>query len=299
MRKRSPLRNAAEYGAARLVIATLAWTPRPVADGLARFYAHLLDRFVPRLRRIALRNLAMAMPELTPQRRSEITDGVFDSIARLLVAFARFPQIHRGNISDWIRYDGLEHFQEALRGGKGVLFATAHLGNWELSALAHALLTGPMNIVVRPLDNPLLDRFVSRYRGLSGNCVIDKKDFVRGILKALHSNEAVGILIDQNAGLDDGVFVDFFGQKAATNPSFAKLASRTGASVIPGYAVWCCEEKRYILRFDRPMSLSGNPVSDTQLLQSQLESVIRRYPDQWLWIHRRWKTRPRGEGPLY
>lgn len=293
------MRNAAEYAAARLVVATLAWTPRRAADQLARFYTRLLDRLAPRLRRVALRNLAMALPELTEERRVQITNGVFESIARLLVAFSRFPRINRENVDEWIRYDGLQHFEDAQRQGNGVLFATAHLGNWELSAFAHALLTAPMNIVVRPLDNPLLDRFVARYRGLSGNRVIDKKDFLRGILRALHANEAVGILIDQNAGLDDGVFVEFFGKAAATSPSFAKLASRTNAAVIPGYAVWCFEQKRYILRFDAPVPLTGNSTLDTQRLQAHLETVIRRYPEQWLWIHRRWKTRPEGEAPLY
>jgi KDO2-lipid IV(A) lauroyltransferase len=270
-----------------------------VTERLARLYTDLLDRVVPRLRRTALRNLEYAMPELTEARRQEIADGVFDSIARLLVAVSRFPRIRKDNVSAWVRYDGLEHFERALQTGKGVLFATGHLGNWELSAFAHGLMTAPMNVVVRPLDNPYLDRLVTRYRSLTGNRIIEKKDFLRGILRALHSNEAVGILIDQNAGLEDGVFVDFFGKPAATNPSFAKLAARTGAAVIPGFAVWSREEHRYILRFDPPIPMTGDVPADTQRLQAHLESVIRRYPDQWLWIHRRWKTRPAGENPLY
>ncbi|MBX5495422.1 MAG: lysophospholipid acyltransferase family protein [Bryobacteraceae bacterium] len=299
MRQRSFLRNALEYGAVRLLLGTLAAGPKSLSLRLADFYTDLLDLAVPRLRRTALRNLELAMPELSHQERTRIVEGVFASIARMMVVFARFPQIHRGNIGEWIRYEGYEHVENARKRGKGVLFATAHLGNWELSAFAHAILSGPMHVVVRPLDNPYLDRLVSRYRSLSGNRLAEKKDFLRGILRALHDNEAVGILVDQNAGLNDGVFVDFFGLKASANPGFAKLAAKSGATVVPGFALWSETEGRYVLRFDPPIEITGDPVVDTQRIQAHIESVIRRYPDQWLWIHRRWKTRPPGEKPLY
>lgn len=228
-----------------------------------------------------------------------IADGVFRSVARLLAAFARLPRLSPQNISLVIRYDGLENFTAALAKGKGVLVATAHLGNWELSAFAHAWMTAPMNIVVRPLDNPRLDAFVERYRGLSGNHIIEKKDAARGILKALKAGESVGILIDQNTNLDQGVFIDFFGRKACAGTAFAKLAHHSGAAVVPGFALWSGEERRHILRFYPEIPMSGDVEEDTQRIHSQLESVIRQYPDQWLWIHRRWKTRPAGEPSLY
>src|SRR5205807_62778 len=157
--------------------------------------ATLLDRAIPRLRRVARRNLAMAMPDAAPE---PIIDGVFRSIARLLVAFAKFPHIRRGNLARWIRLEGGEHFDAALREGRGVLFATAHLGNWELSAFAHALMSTPMHVVVRPLDNPRIDALVESRRAASGNRLIEKKDFARSILQALKNNESVGVLIDQN-----------------------------------------------------------------------------------------------------
>src|SRR5581483_134878 len=172
-----------------------------------------------------------ALPQTTAAERQKIVDGVFRSIARLLVTFAKFPSIRRENVSQWIRCEGAEHFENAMRAGRGVLFATAHLGNWELSAYAHALLTGPMNVVVRPLDNPLIDALVERRRCLSGNRLIAKQDFARAILKALAANEAVGILIDQNSSLDTGVFVDFFGVPACAGNGFAKIAARSGAAV--------------------------------------------------------------------
>jgi len=299
MRPRSALRNRLEYLLALGVVGSLAWTPLPVAHRLARIWCALLDRALPRLRRVALRNLSVALPELPAAGHAAIVDGVFRSIARLLVSFARFPSIGRANLDRWVRWEGAEHFHGALRQGRGVLFATAHLGNWEISAFAHALLSGPMQIVARPLDNPLIDRLVERRRALSGNRPIFKKDSARTIFKALAANQAVGILIDQNASPADGVFVDFFGIPACAGTGFAKLAARSGAAVIPGFALWSEEERRYILRFYPPVPMTGNAAQDTQTLQTTLETIIRAHPDQWLWIHRRWKTRPAGEGALY
>jgi len=277
-----------EYAIVRIVLALVAQFP-----SLSKLFAKLLDIGVPRLRRIALANLRIAgLP-------ASVADGVFESIARLIATFARLPRLSAGNISSLIRYDGLDNFLTPLARGKGVLVATAHLGNWELSAFSHAWMTAPMNIVVRPLDNPRVDALVERYRALSGNHIIQKKDAARGILRALKSGEAVGILMDQNSTLDQGVFVDFFGQKACAGSAFAKLAHHSGAAVVPGFALWSKEEQRYILRFYPEIPMSGDVQEDTQRVHAQLESVIREYPDQWLWIHRRWKTRPPGEPPLY
>ena len=299
MRQRSAVRNLIEYGLALAVVKSLEWTPLPVAERLARGYARLLDLAIPRLRRAAERNLSLALPALDAAQRSEIIGGVFRSIARVLVSFARFPSIARGGVSRWIRWEGAEHWEAALAWGRGVLFATAHLGNWELSAFAHALLSGPMHVVVRPLDNPYIDALVERRRAISGNRPIFKKDFARSILKALAANQAIGILIDQNASPDSGVFVDFFGTPACASAGFAKIAAHSGAAVIPGFALWSEQERRYVLRFYPPVEITGDAARDTQTLQARLEQIIRAYPDQWLWIHRRWKTRPPGDSPLY
>lgn len=288
-KERSAFRDWIEYGVARALLGLAASLPFSFSRGCAA----LLDAAVPKLRRIARLNLERA--GLSP----DLADGVYTSIGRLIYGFARLEQIDKTNVAGWIRYEGFEHYEEAKRRGKGVLFATGHLGNWELSAYAHALMCEPMNVVVRALDNPRLDAFVEARRAASGNRIIHKKDFLRGILKALGDNEAVGILIDQNAGLDDGVFVDFFGTPASTSTAFAKLAFRTGAAVIPGFAIWSESERRYILRFWPIVELSGDAAADTALLQKVVESIVREYPDQWLWIHRRWKTRPPGEAPLY
>jgi KDO2-lipid IV(A) lauroyltransferase len=296
MRQRSAIRNGYEYLLALAAIKSLEWTPLPIARHLARIYSRLLDLAIPRLRRVAEQNLELALPN---EDSSRIIDGVFASIARLLVAFAKFPSIRTENLHRWVRCEGMEHVEAAYRAGRGVLFATAHFGNWELSAYAHALFTAPMNVVVRPLDNPLLDRFVERRRTASGNRLISKKDYARSILKALAANEAVGILIDQNASLESGTFVNFFGVPACAGTGFARLAAHSGAAVIPGFALWSEKEGRYILRFHPPVPITGDVEADTEALQDTLESAIRACPEQWLWIHRRWKTRPPGSRPLY
>jgi KDO2-lipid IV(A) lauroyltransferase len=272
-----------------------AWLPRGEATFRIWFCSRLLDLAIPRLRRIALRNLELA----GFSNRDEIADGVFRSIARVVVYFARLPRMNRENVQHWIRYEGLDNFTSAVARGRGVLVSTAHLGNWELSAFAHAWMTAPMHIVVRPLDNPRVDELVEHTRALSGNRIIRKKEAAREILRALNAGEAVGILIDQNVGLSEGVFVDFFGVKACAGTAFVKFAHHSGAPVVPGFALWSEAEKRYILRFYPEIPMSGNVQEDTQRIHSMLEGVIREYPDQWLWIHRRWKTRPPGEASLY
>jgi KDO2-lipid IV(A) lauroyltransferase len=277
------------YWIVRFIFASVALVPP-----LARVYVKLLDLLVPRFRGIAARNLAIAgIPG------QGVIEGMYRSIARMLVAFAQFPSMTRENIGRWIRCDGLENLKQAQARGKGVLIATAHFGNWELSAFAHALMTAPMHIVVRPIDNPHIDRLIEQRRALSGNRIIEKKDAAREILRALKSGEAVGILIDQNTTLDEGVFVDFFGTQACAGSAFVKLAHHSGAAVVPGYALWSDDERRYILRFDPQIEMTGDVQQDTQRIHTHLENVIRLHPDQYLWIHRRWKTRPPGEASIY
>lgn len=254
---------------------------------------------MPKLRRVGLTNLRFAFPDLDPARHNQILDGVFQSIARLLLAMARFPQLNVSNIKDWISYEGLENYREAKQSGRGVLVATAHLGNWELSAFAHALMCEPMSVLVRPLDNPEVDKLVEQRRTMSGNRLIYKWDAARAILKALKNNEAVGILIDQNTTPAEGVFVNFFGKLACAGSAFVKLAHHSGAAVIPGFALWDESRERYVLRFYPAIPITGDVREDTQNIHAIFESIIREHPDQWMWIHRRWKTRPPGEGPLY
>lgn len=283
--RRSAFRDWLEYVAFRGALWSLEIGSREQAFWTARFYVGLLDRAVPKLRRVAHENLGFALPD---KNAGALIDGVFDSIARVLVTFARFPSINRDNVGDWLRIEGLDHLETALARGRGVLFATGHLGNWELSAFAFALLNRAISIVVRPLDNRFIDAFVEKTRGLSGNASIGKRDYVRGILQALSRNEMVGVLVDQHD--QNGVPIDFFGRPAKTSTGIARFAAKTGAAVVPGFALWSREEQKYILRFFPEVVISGAVELDTQNIHHQIESVIREYPDQWMWIHRRWKS---------
>jgi KDO2-lipid IV(A) lauroyltransferase len=282
------VRRALEYAAARLVLGTLRYGP----FALARFYTRVLDLAMPRLRRTAYQNLARALPDADARA---VTDGVFRSIARLLWTFARFPDINAGNVERWIRYQGLENLIDAQRRGRGVLIATGHVGNWEFSAFAHALMSAPMCVVARPLDNPGIDRIVEAHRTASGNRVIRKKEAARAILQALKQGEAVGVLVDQNSSPEEGVFVPFFDILASSNAAFVRFAQHSGAPVVPGFALWSDAERKYVLRFYPEVPMTGDVVADTAAVQSSIEHVIREHPDQWLWIHRRWKTRPPAE----
>lgn len=299
MAERSAFRNRLEAAIARSLVLSMQVAPRGLSESLGVLYARVLDRAIPRLRSTAHVNLAFAYPERNEAWRERLIDGVFASIGRMISAFAKFPQIDRSNVGDWIRYEGFEHYETAMARGKGLLFATAHLGNWELSAFAHALMAAPMNVVVRPLDNPIVDGIVEQRRAMSGNTLLSKRDFARSILQALKKNQAVGILMDQNTAAENGAFVPFFGKPACTNTTFAKLAARSGAAVIPGFAVWDASERRYVLRFYPAVDISGDEVEDTARIAAAIEAAIRENPEQWLWIHRRWKTQPAGEASIY
>jgi Kdo2-lipid IVA lauroyltransferase/acyltransferase len=297
--KKNWLQVRAEYALAGTLVNALRLLPLPVASSTARAASRILDVALPKLRRVARTNLAFAFAEIEPAKREGVIDGVFESIARMLVSMARFPRLNAANINEWISYEGLENYLSAKGSGRGVLIATAHLGNWELSAFAHALMTEPMNVMVRPLDNPLIDELVENRRTISGNRLIYKKDAARVVIKALKRNEAVGILIDQNTSIAEGVFVNFFGKLACAGSGFVKLAHHSGAPVLPGFALWNEATRRYVLRFYPQIEMTGDESLDTQRIHSTLEEIIRQYPDQWMWIHRRWKTRPPGDPPLY
>ena len=224
---------------------------------------------------------------------------------RQLAEVALFPKYTRENVNKVVVYDGFENFERAFARGKGVLFLTAHLGAWELSAFMHSLHGHPLHVVMRPLDNPYLDRLTRRYRTMHGNSMVDKDDFVRGLLSAMKAGETVGILMDTNMTPPQGVFVDFFGIPACTASGLARIALRTDAAVVPGFTIWDSALRKYRLRFDPPVILvrTGNDdadaVANTARFTKIVEDYVRRYPDQWLWVHRRWKTRPEGQPPLY
>jgi KDO2-lipid IV(A) lauroyltransferase len=265
----------------------------------------LLYWSTPRLRGVADCNLEMALPDRDGSARGRIIRGVYTSLARLLVECAHFPSLNSGNLDQLVIFDGLERYEAALAKGRGVLFLTAHIGAWELGAFAHGLRGYPLHVVYRALDNPLLNRLVNRYRTLGGNRLIEKRESARSILGALARNETVGILADQNTLIEDGVFVDFFGIPASTTAGIARIALHSRAAVVPAFCVWDAGAERYRILYEQALefSVTGDTDKDVQAATQEMalvvERVVRAYPDQWLWIHRRWKTRPPGQPSLY
>jgi KDO2-lipid IV(A) lauroyltransferase len=297
-------RHRVEFWAARTVLSLLGWLPHKLARGLCVFLAALSHAFWPRLRRVGLFNLRIAFPDWTDKQRRRVLFAEFRNLGRMLADFAHFPHFNRDNIERLIIYDGFENYDEARKKGRGIIFLTAHFGNWELGSFAHGVYGYPCNFVVRKMDNPLIDEMINRYRCASGGRAIEKREFARQALKAFERNEAVGILMDQNMLPGEGTFVDFFGLPASTTTGPARVARRTGAPVILGLVIWDSKLKKYRLRFDRLDWIKcGDPekeiVMNTANFTRRIEEYIRRYPDQWLWVHRRWKTRPPGEPPLY
>ena len=299
------MRESIEYWLVVAVARTLGRMPRSVARLFAGGLAFLVYWLFGRLRRVGVRNLAMALPELSPKAKKKILRQVYINLGWQLVEFCRMTRYTRENTRDWLRTEGLDNYLAAEARGKGVLVITGHLGVWELSSFYHSLMGHPMGMVIRRLDNRRLDDFVNGIRCLHGNKVIHKDDFGRGLLLAMRSGQTVGILMDTNMTPPQGSFVKFFGLEACTATGLAHVARKTGAAVLPGFMLWEPSERRYVLHFGPEIQIphTANPAEDilaaTQLCTQAIESWIRRYPDQWLWIHRRWKTRPAGEPGLY
>src|SRR6059058_796255 len=297
------MRQRLEYALAWVIIKTLGALPRSLSRAAAIALSWTIYLVHVRLRSVGMRNLALAFPEKTRRERARILRGVFTALGRQLAEVCLFPKYTLENVGKVVVYDGFENFERALARGKGVLFLTAHLGAWELSAFAHSLYGYPLNIVMRPLDNPYLDRLTREYRTMHGNKAVDK-DFARGLIAAMRKGETVGVLMDTNMIASQGVFVDFFGIQACTASGVARIALKTDAAVVPGFTIWDPGLKKYRLRFDPAVTLvrsknrEADVIANTQLFTKVIEDYIRRYPEQWLWVHRRWKTRPPGEKPV-
>jgi Kdo2-lipid IVA lauroyltransferase/acyltransferase len=299
------MRYRLEYALAWLLIRAIGMLPLPMARAVGIGLGQLVYLLHSKLRRVGMRNLELAFPEKIARERRHILRGEFTSLGRQLAEVCLFPRYSRENVRQIVVYDGFENFERAQALGKGVLYLTAHLGGWELSAFAHSLYGHPLHVVMRGMDNPYLDRFVQGLRTMHGNRAVDKDNFVRGLLSAMRAGETVGILMDTNMTPPQGVFVDFFGIPACTASGLARIALRTDAAVVPGFTLWDRALGKYRLRFDPALTLvrtgdeEADIVANTALFTKVIEGYVRRYPDQWLWVHRRWKTRPPGEKSLY
>lgn len=294
-----------EFLPAWLILKLLGLLPRKVAIFLGKLVAASIYRIHGKLRRVAHRNLEIAMPGLNPAQRRAIIKAVFANLGRLLGEFSQFPKITAENISDVVVYEGFDNYKRASERGRGVLMLTGHIGAWELCAFAQGAYGHPLSFLVRPLDNPLIDTMINRYRELSGNRTIDKNRSVRSVLKALKCGQDVGLLIDVNTLEDQGVFCDFFGVPACSTTGLAVFALRSDSPVVPGFLIWDQRSGKHRLRFEPEVQLirTGDFKEEVALNTAKFTKVIedyaRRHPDQWLWVHKRWQTRPAGEPDVY
>lgn len=299
------MRERLEYASAWIVLKFLGYLPRSLARGIGVVVAKSLFALRPPLRRAAEFNLRLAFPELPERARRRILRGMVRNLGWMAAEFARLPRYTRKNIEKTMILDGFENFAAAVRRGKGVLFLTGHVGAWELKPFAHALYSSPIYFLVRPIDNPRVDALVNRYRGASGNRPINKNESARTILRILREGGVIGVLADQNTSPAEAVFADFFGIPAATTAGIARLARRTGAAVVPVYSFWDQQIRKYRLRYDPALELTSTDDEESDIrnysarFNQVIEDYVRRFPDQWLWVHRRWKTRPANESAIY
>ena len=297
----APWRYSLEFAAVAMVAATVRTLPRPVNVLIGKtlgytFYA--LDR---QHRRLTIENLAAAFPNRSPAELRAIARGVFGHFGSLLTEILRFSGLSHEQMLASVEFEGTERVTQAHAQGKGAIFITGHFGYWELQALAHALRMPPTSVVVRALDNPKLNRWLEDVRTSTGNSVIHRRGGLRRILRALADNRSVAVLIDQHINTADAVVVDFFDRPAATTSAVAALALRTGAPVIPVFAV-PMKNGRYRMIYEHPVEPPPADSPDalrefTQRCTDVLEMYVRRYPHLWLWMHRRWRDVPRPEVP--
>jgi KDO2-lipid IV(A) lauroyltransferase len=299
------MRQRLEFIVVLVLVRALGALPRSLARVIGARLGVLTFILTGRLRRTGERNLQIAYPESDAAWRNRTLRQLYRNLGLHLAEFCRMSHYTPESTRSFIRYAGLEHYLAARDRGQGVLVVTGHLGLWELSSFYHSLMGYPMSMVIRRLDNPLVDRLVNGIRCLHGNTVLHKDDFARGLLGAMRRGDTVGILMDTNMTPPQGVFVDFFGTPACTASGLARVAMRTEAAILPGFLTWREDERTYVLEFGESLELvrSGDDeqdmVTNTQICTTAIEAWVRRYPEQWLWVHRRWKTRPAGEPSLY
>ncbi len=294
------------YQAVKLILGFLRVLPRRVAYGLCEKIAETVYLIDKKHRRIGMANLRIAFPDREDSWRFQILRESYRELGRHAVEISHLAVVEKSELSRHVSYEdgrGLENYLKAKEEGKGVIFLTAHFCAWELLPSAHAVLGHPLSFLVRPLDNPYLDDWVTALRTRFGNRVVSKFGSVREVLRILKDQEDIGILFDQNVQEKDGVFAPLFGRLACTTASAAAIALKTGAPVVAGFMLPTPEKGKYLIRFYPPLEAerSGDRehdlVNNTARFNRYLEEVVREYPQCWLWGHRRFRTRSDGRDP--
>lgn len=272
---------------------------------LGAAFGRLAQKFGGKLNRTGRRNLEIALPGLNEAEQQRILRGCFESLGRQLGLVAHFKHFRHEDVLNLLDVEGKEHFDRAHATGRGILFFTGHFSSWEIFNLVPPAFGYEMNILVRRIDNQLVENYVESFRTRFGAKTIDKKTSARTMFRSLQNGELLGIVADLNAQEHEGVFVDFFGLPASTTTGLAKLALRTDAIVLPAFAVWQAEKQNYLLKLEPPIEYekTGDSERDvrelTQKVTKMIENYVRLYPEQWMWVHKRWNTRPKGEESIY
>ncbi|HEX9191373.1 MAG TPA: hypothetical protein VF847_04710 [Candidatus Deferrimicrobiaceae bacterium] len=286
-----------------VVVRVLERVPTPLLAAVFESLGSVAWAVDRRHRGYARVNLGIAFPGIGDREARRITHRLYRGMGTGLAELVRMPALDRGYLERHIRIEGAEHLEKSRREtGLGCILMTGHFGNWELFAHALCLLIEPISVVARSRESGALERAITERRKLSGNRVIRRDRAARAILAALRGKTHVGVLIDQDVPAGKGVFVPFFGVEASTTDGIARLSLSTGANIHPAFIHRDPERKfRHVLRFgpaipmDRSADREGEVTALTARCNEALERAIRIGPSDWMWIHRRWKTRPPGQ----
>ncbi len=298
-----------EYTAARSLLGILGILPRRAAVALAEGIAALGYRFLKGPRRVAEINLKLAFPDADKDERQRLARGSFRNLGRILGEMSQFPKATRESLNDLIEFQidpaVYAEYQKLKSEGRGIIIVSPHLGNWEVLVFGWATYDAPMSYLARPLDNPLIEKLTVDLRTKFGNRPINKTNSAMAAARILREEGLIGILADVNAHPKEGVFVPFFNVEACTSSGPALIAMRTNSAIVPMCGAWNEEKQKYIGVHGRliyPASTGDRDAdvkSTTAEFTAEVEKLVRRFPDQWLWIHKRWKTRPPGEPEIY
>jgi len=309
MAKKSKPQIWLEYGVARLVLGFFGILPRSLAIGLGIFLAKIGYLVLGRLRRVGMRNLELAFPENSREKNLSILKASFKNMGRVLGETSQFPRATPEKLAARVEFEfdpeAYARYKKMKAAGRGAIIASPHLGNWEMGVFAYSALEEPINYLARPIDNPLVEDMTVRLRTKFGNRPINKTNSVSAAIELLRTGNILGVLPDVNVHPKEGVFVLFFGIPACTTSGVAMLAMRTNAMIVPMCCVWDETAQKYklihgdIIEPSRTGDRQQDVIQTTAAYTAALEKFVRDYPEQWLWIHKRWKTRPPGEEELY
>ena len=309
MAKKNKLQIWVEYSAVSLLLGFLGVLPRRVALWLSIGVAGLGFRLLGGLRKAGMRSLSIAYPTMADDERNRLLRGTFESLGRVLGEVSQFSKYSKDDMASMVDFTLDEYtqglYEQIKREKRGVLITTGHLGNWELLVQTFAVWHEAMSYLARPIDNPLIEDLTVAMRTRFGNMPLNKTNSARTAIRLLREGQIVGVLADVNAHPKEGVFVPFFDVLASTTAGPATLAIRTGAMLFPIFCVYDHEADKYKIVHGKAVEPvnSGDREADilatTAAYTAEIEKIIRQYPDQWLWIHKRWKTRPQGEPSLY